>query len=127
MQWPDCFPDGCPPTDADPARGIAFYLTHNPVHPRDFWSKRERNPEKRFSDPVRECQANGLSIFRDIEDARRLRRRVSYFRNRAIAVGRLTPDLGVTKATPTVVRSSHCTWWIPVGVDRARPFEVVEE
>lgn len=129
MDWPARFPDDCPPDDAMPAAGIAYRLTHNPIEPRDFLSKREIHPEKRFSNPTRECLANGLSIFRDIEDAKRLRRRVSYFRNEvsAIAVGHLSHELGVIKRTGPDHRSSHCTWWVPIGVDRAQPFAVIEE
>lgn len=121
MDWPTHFPDNCPPEDAKPAAGTAYRLTHNPFEPRDFWTKREMHPEKRFSDPITECQANGLSIFRNIEDAKRLRRTVPYFRNEtnAIAVGSLSPELGVTKPTRPDHPSSHCSWWVPVGVDRA--------
>ena len=129
MDWPAHFPDDCPPDDAKPATGAAYRLTHNPFESRDFWTKREEHPEKRFPDPIRECQANGLSIFRNVEDAKKLRRRVAYFRNNknAIAVGHLSPELGVTKSTGPDHRSSHCSWWVPVGVDRAQPFTILEE
>lgn len=129
MDWPSHFPENCPPSDAQVAEGIAYRLTHNPFHPQDFQTKREMHPEKRFPDPTRECLANGLSIFRDIEDAKGLRRRVPYFRNEvnAIAVGHLSPEMGVTKATRFGSHSSHCTWWVPVSVDRAQPFTILEE
>ena len=129
MDWPTHFPDNCPPDDAEPAAGIAYRLTHNPFESRDFLSKREMHPGKRFPDPVKECQANGLSIFRDMKDAERLRRTVPYFRNEvnAIAVGRLSTDLGVTKPTRPDHPSSHGSWWVPVGVDPALPFTIIEE
>ena len=126
MDWPAHYPENCPPRDARPAGGLAYRLTHDPVELEDFLSLRERKPEIRLPDPIQECRASGLSVFRDIEDARRLRRRVPHFRNKqnAIAVGQLSPEFGLMKATYS---RSHCTWWVPNGVDRTSPFTILEE
>lgn len=129
MDWPIRFPEDCPPDDAQPARGVVYHLTHNPLRARDFWTKREEHPDKRYSDSVQECKANGLSILLDIEDAKGLRRTVPYFRNElnTIAVGQLSPELGMTKPAPSRLSPSHCTWWVPTGVDRAAHFRILEE
>ena len=56
MQWPDYFPDDCPPQDAEPATGEVYRVVkQNPPDSKDFMSQRERKRRKNFGE--KECQA----------------------------------------------------------------------
>ncbi len=71
--------------------------------------------------------ACGLSVYRDLQDVRRLQARVAAHRGKPVAAGELTSELGVTKPTPTRKESSHTTWWLPDGVDPSPQFTIVSE
>ena len=73
----------CPPEDAVPAFGIVYYLVfNNPPLQKDFRPLVERNPGdwKRRSQSSK-CRAHGLSVFRNIEDAIKLREKHTPLRN----------------------------------------------
>lgn len=60
MEWPEEFPDACPPEDAKPRLIKVYMLTHSPIRASDFDSLRKRNPTMTFSDAELECQAHGV-------------------------------------------------------------------
>ena len=115
MQWPDYFPENCPPENAQAAFGQVYRLVDNdPPTPDDFQSWREQHPNEQCPKTVTECQACGLSVFTSISDIEVAQRKVRRLRNKKIAVGNLTIELGQILPTPSQnTGQSHHTWWIP--------------
>ncbi len=125
MVWPDFFPTGCPHSYCEPASGRVYRLVESqPPAAKDFLSHRERFPSRQFN--VSECQVCGLSVYRSLEDAEALRRRIPAMKNRRIARGFLEPELGVVHHTPSN-GDSHHTWWMPVGVTPWETFTVLPD
>ena len=126
MTWPDHFPEDCPPEDTSQGSFRVYYLANSPIQPKNFESLKERNP--RFSGTSeQECQACGLSIYEEIDDIRRTRRRVKRLRNRVIAVGTITtPQMGVIKPTSSRHGNSHRTWWVPIEIEPWKLFRIWE-
>ncbi len=86
------------------------------------------NFDRRFPENKRECQACGLSVFTNIEHAKRVRRRTKRLRSCVIGVGTLTPEMGVIKPTPSQRSGkSHCTWWVPTGLRPWTVFQIIKE
>ena len=67
----------------------------------------------------------GLSVYTDIADIGRLRKRVPAMRRRSLAKGILNPTLGKILHTPSRYEKSHHTWWVPVGAQPRNVFNVV--
>ena len=126
MQWPDYFLDDCPPQDAQPATGEVYRLVkRNPPESEAFIPLREKKPNKDFGE--KECQAWGLSVFRNVEDAVRMKSRARGMKKRLVAKGTLSPHLGRIKHTPSeMFGQSHHTWWVPTEVQPWSVFHVVQ-
>lgn len=126
MQWPDYFPDDCPPQDAQPVTGEVYRLVKkDPPESRDFIPFREKKPSEDFGE--KECQACGLSVLKNIEDAVRMKSRARGMEKRLVAKGTLSPHLGRIKRTPSRrFGRSHHTWWVPTEVQPWRIFHVVQ-
>ncbi|MEA5468174.1 hypothetical protein [Spirulina sp. 06S082] len=127
MQFPDYLPANCPPDTVLPASGTVYYLVNNdPPTPKDFFSKREKNPTKKpFPKAEQECQACGISVYTEIGDLFELQQKFPGFANCKPAVGTLNSDLGVIKATPSS-GSSHHTFWLASGAKPWEVFKVIE-
>ena len=125
MQWPDYFPNDCPPEDAQAATGDVYRLVkQNPPEARDFIPLREKTG-KDFGE--QECQACGLSVFRSFDDAVGVKNRGRGMGNRLIAKGSLSRHLGKVKQTPSrAFGQSHNTWWVPTEVEPWSVFHVVQ-
>ena len=95
--------DNCPPEDAEPASGIVYYLVRNdPPQEEDFILGIEKHPsvyKRRPADQI--CQAHGFSVYKDLEDALKTKRKRKGLRDTEPAVGKLTPECGVIKSTPS--------------------------
>ncbi|MFZ4662515.1 MAG: hypothetical protein ACOYNY_36240 [Caldilineaceae bacterium] len=126
MKWPSYFPNHCPPEDAKPAVATVYMLVSSPLSPLDFRPLHEREPGQQFSSPDLLCQAHGLSVFEEIQDVDRVRRRVKRLRQQIIAQGQLTQEIGVIKPTSSRFGHSHRTWWVAEGVKAWLYFRVVE-
>lgn len=126
VQWPDYFPADCPSQDARPATGEVYRLVKkNPPESEDFIPLREKKPTAGFGE--KECQACGLSVLRDVEDALQMRKRARGMAKRLVAKGRLSPCFGKIKHTPSSRDgSSHHRWWVPTEVQPWRVFRVVQ-
>jgi hypothetical protein len=125
MVWPSFFPAGCPYADSSPAEGEVYRLLAGlQPNPNDFKSYRELFPKRKFQVP--ECEACGLSVYRALNDLSTLIKRVPKMRARRVARGVLRADFGFVAPTPKRNEHSHCTWWVPVGIDPWTVFEVVE-
>jgi hypothetical protein len=90
----------------------------------DFKAWRVENQTATVTD---ECKACGVSILQEMEDVRRLQRRVASQRSKRVAVGTLKPEFGVLKHTPGKYAKSHHSWWVPTACDPSEVFEVVEQ
>ena len=126
MQYPDYFPDDCPPEDAQPATGDVYRVVkQNPPNSRDFIPFREKQSRDFGKD---ECKACGLSVFINFEDAVDMKNRRGGMKNRLIAKGTLNPDLGKIKHTPSnePYGESHHTWWVPAEAEPWNAFHVVQ-
>ena len=121
--------DNCPPEDAEPASGIVYYLVrNNPPQEEDFIPGIEKHPSvygRRPPDQI--CQAHGFSVFTNIEDALKIKRRRNGFKDTEPAVGELTPECGVIKSTPSRACYSHHTWWPPNDMEIWSLFQIVTD
>ena len=116
MQWPEYFPENCPPTTATSPNGKFYRFIakdHDEPQSKDFVSWRELNLEKPCPDNIPECQACGLSVYSDLEEIRRMKKVIPKLRKMKIAGGSLTESSGKIKNTPSRNSQNHNTWWVP--------------
>jgi len=107
--WPDYFPDQCPPNSAREEQLRVFRLVANcPPSIQDFVPVLIEQPHRKF-DSTELCLACGVSVFKNIEDANKRRKRFKPLRNKQIAVGLITQEDGLILETCT---DSHVTWWL---------------
>lgn len=128
LQWPDYYPENCPPETAEPASGTVYRLVQNdPPQAEDFQSSWEEFPG-RFPEPT--IINSGVSVYTDPQDIdrlfERLKNRIGHLRNRKTARGELNPMLGMIQNTPSHEKSHH-TWWIPIGTEPWLVFKVISE
>ncbi|MCH9647784.1 MAG: hypothetical protein K0U98_06065 [Deltaproteobacteria bacterium] len=122
LTWPNSYPDLCPPAEATPADGTVLRLVRNdPPRPDDFRAWSVENGRVAKSKP---CQSCAVSVFEQIDDVRKMQRRVPSQRVKPVAAAELKPEMGVTKLTPKRYQS-HRSWWIPDGLDPSPDFQVV--
>ncbi len=124
LEWPDFYPENCPPAEAEPASGTVYRLVkHNPPQAEDFLSTWEEFPG-RFPKPA--TINSGVSVCTDLQDIDRLTKRYGHLRNKKTAKGELNPQLGMIQETKASGKS-HVTWWIPIGAEPWLVFEVIDE
>lgn len=120
MKFPDHFPAECPPPDARLAEGKVYRLVcRTPPTSADFRSWWHMYPGRKWTTD-KECEACGLSVLSDKNDAlAKLLRRSPYGRKQWVAVAELalTPSCGRLMATPSNNSRCHCTWWVHEGFD----------
>lgn len=127
MGWIDDLPDGCPPDDAQsPSGSVIRLVRNNPPAAEDFVSLADERPGKEWETAELDCQARGLSVFRDRTDAIGVTNRVPALRGRLLAEADLTGAEGAIKQTGQNPRSSHHTWWVPSNSSPEELFAVVE-
>lgn len=120
--YPDFYPEECPPADAPPAGGTVFRLVRGTVpSPSDFVPVAIENPS-RLTAKTR-CLGCGLTVFREVADVEQLQKRVAGHRDKRVAVGTLDEAAGVLKPTG---KPSHHTWWVRRGFDPVSCFKVDE-
>lgn len=109
MEWFENLPQYCPPSDANPCNGTYYRIANgDPATSKDFFSQRKLQPEKVFKGQgINECITRAISVFAEIEDARK-RLRLPKFRNAVIARVELEAKDGLIKKT---FRDSHYSWW----------------
>ena len=124
LEWPDFYPENCPPAEAKPASGTFYRLVkHNPPQAEDFLSTWEEFPG-RFPEPT--IKNSGVSVYTDPQDIERLKKRVRQLKGRKTAEGELNPMHGLIQSTEGKEKSHH-TWWIPIGAEPWLVFKVVSE
>ncbi len=108
MTYREPVPEDCPPDDAEEVIEplIVFRLVrNNPPTYDDFRSQRAEKPNQKFN--VSECQARGLSVFLNPNEAAKC----SKYRNlRDTLVCRVILNDGAGRIQQTG-RRYHCTWW----------------
>lgn len=110
MHWPEHFPQECPPDEAMPANCEVYRLTDKQQpKEKDFRAYFVLKPEQEWHNL---CQACGLSVYTNIEDVLRLKRRVPGARPKWVAKGVLNDEEGVILNTPNK-ETSHHSWWTP--------------
>lgn len=128
MEWPDFYPENCPPEEGEPTSGIVYRLVRNDLpQTKDFTTFYEENPKFFEGNPHLICKGCGVSVYRDPKDITRLKKRYKKFKNRHIAEGKLHSALGVILHTPSPRIISHHTWWVPVGTKHWLVFKVIGE
>jgi hypothetical protein len=80
--------------------------------------------QKKFP-PDEGCRACGLSVYRDLNDAKNARARYKPLRDKKIARGHITESDGVVMQTSTP--ASHYTWWMKTATPEACFSEVEPE
>lgn len=123
FKYPDHFPPGCPPDDAEPASGEVYRVVRKTTPDNDdFMTQHEMNRMHRAC----QCLRRGISVTSEIEDAFHLMRTVSGVGD-YIVKKQLSPQDGVMKPTPMKERPSHVTWWAFDGVERGKNCTLIEE
>lgn len=121
--WPDFFPANCPNPDiqSDEITVFRAIKSEEPT-PDDFLPYKLMYPEKSYDD---DCISCGLSVFIDIKDLIKKRKRIPGFRKqyKYTAKGNITKDSGVF--TPTY-GGSHITWWVYLGFQPHMYFKKVQ-
>ena len=124
MQWPDYYPENCPPKEAKPASGTVYRLVrHNPPQAEDFLSTWEEFPG-RFPKPT--IKNSGVSVYTNLQDIERLKKRIRQLKDRKTAEGKLNPMFGLIQRTEGKEKFHH-TWWIPIGAEPWLVFEVIRK
>ena len=115
MVWPSYFPKACPPDDSIKANSDVYRLVEGePPKKEDFVSYWIKYPEKQeiYRKLGHTCETCGLSVFRSLEDAQRISRRVQHLPKK-VAVATLDSTMGHIKNTNN---PEHYTWWVPISV-----------
>jgi hypothetical protein len=124
MEFPNTFPNGCPPDQAAECNGTYFHvLKENPPGESDLKSFHEKN-RKLNSQLSCPCMPYGLSVFSDREDAVFMQGAMPKLGN-FVGELRLNPPDGKVIPTPGQ-RPSHNTWWPSVDCDRRRRVVQIE-
>ncbi len=105
-EWPDFYPDDCPPSDANDLDGVVYRLVKsNPPTEADARSHLELGA----SPKAPPCQRSGLSCALDREYLEDVRRAVPYRRKNRIARGEFHSEHGKIKQTGPD-RGHHTMW-----------------
>jgi hypothetical protein len=122
---PGGYPPCCPPADAVDANIVVYRtVTNNPPQAMDFLSWVEEGKVKPNKSP--KCDEFSVSVMLTKDDALHHRNLFGWAAQH-IAMGKLTPENGKTKPTPTNKFPSHVEWWSYVGVMREALFNVEKE
>ena len=108
MKFREPLPEGCPPDEAEEiVEPLTVYrlVWRDPPSDDDFRSQRAEKPENQFG--VSECQARGLSVFIDANDAMK-QLKLPKFKGSMLCMVTLGTGAGYIQRTG---RQSHFTWW----------------
>jgi hypothetical protein len=129
MAWPDFFPENCPPSDAvSPNFTVYRFIRAAPPVESDFNSYIEDGKEVSL---LKKCQACGVSVYTELQDAIEMQGQVSGLRKKRIASAFLNSNHGKIRNTPSLVYPncghSHHTWWKPFDLlDPSEEFIVID-
>lgn len=124
-QYPEGWPNNCPPSDAVDANGDYFRLVFSdPPSKRDFQSYAELGLRHHED----ECLRCGLSVFRAASDAARLYRYMRKRHPKGVNLGHLVARLELSSVdgkTGQTRRQAHFTWWPYAETNRATTFRSI--
>jgi len=108
--WSEYYPEDCPPDEARHDQTEAYRLTNQfPPNAEDFLPTIvESPPHRKFNDEDL-CNACGTSVFTNIKDIKKKRKRYKPLRNKTIVKGIINEEDGVILET---YQKSHLTWWL---------------
>lgn len=125
MEWPDYYPEQCPPKEATFINGSVYrFIGGETPQEKDFV------PHFLLSNRIiigGLCQACGLSVFKTREEIYRFSKRIPAFRRKRIVHAALDPSMGKILNTPSSHSKDHYTWWMPKHLKEPwRLFQVIE-
>ena len=121
MNFPDDWPEACPPNDSNEADGVVFAAARSTPFARlDFSSANDRGA---FKD-ADECERRGVSVMKEKSDVEALLERFKR-KFKHIAKAELSSTHGRLKDTPREFAKSHCTLWPRETVNLKDLFEVI--
>ena len=127
-QFPDFFPEGCPPEDSI-QENIEVYrmiVGENP-NSADFKSFHELGrTASKIPYPFMEY---GLSVNKDLNELKKIVKAAPVMKKKFknIARGVLSNETGVIKHTPTKQQKNHITWWMFKDINACNYFNTVKE
>ena len=126
LNFPDHFPEGCPPNQTPDADGdvFRFVIGESIDNEADFRTHHEMKSALTAS----QCRRRTLSVFRDLSYAEVKLAHINgnfpeRFKFRSIAKGTLSPSDG--KLAQSGADPGHYEWWPYEGVERAKSFAIV--
>lgn len=127
--WPEWFPDACPPAEARDAEGHFYRLVDGvEILESDFWSHEQeylagKRPRRSWSSG-KLCDFVSCSIFALRSDIEQTRKGVGPLKHKLVALGDITGE-GKLLETPTNGNSHH-NWWRTQTETAWVNFKVVE-
>ncbi|WP_146000429.1 hypothetical protein [Paenibacillus pasadenensis] len=118
--WGDHYPVSCPPGSAKSKDVAPVYRLslNNPPLDEDFYSHKEAN--LRYP-PDKECEACAISVFTDLEQIQKAKKKIVLFKNRGhIIEGQIVSETGVVSEPD---HKSHINWWVYNGIDVKKYFK----
>lgn len=107
MKFPEYFPEGCPPQNAEPESIEAYRLCKTESITRvDFYSFYELGKNIKGN-----INGYGVSVIGNYGEASTLSKMPTH-KKEYLACGVTDPDCGVVLRTPSRNLSSHITWWL---------------
>ena len=129
-KYPDYYPEGCPPPDAEVCKYEVYRLikSSDEIKPEDFIPKAVNESLENLSDDWKIC-SYGLSVVQNPKDYIKLLEMASGMRSKmkGIAKGCTYEYTGVVKKTPTGRLPSHITWWIYKDYNPHKKFELFSD
>ena len=111
VEYREPLPPGCPPDDAVEiveSRIVYRLVRIYPPSLDDFRSYAALNPDKKYNDSTKKCQAHGVSVYRNPRAAAKSRERYSNLKGTLICKVVLVEGAGRIKRTGS---RTHYTWW----------------
>lgn len=125
LEFPSCYPEGCPPDDAQPIEDGTVFFRGVHESPPVATSFRD-HVELGLRSDRSVVERRSLSVFTDIDDAKFYRKKFPRVLGPYIARGEMMPIHGSYKHTPSTMARSHCSWWRAKGVVGHTFFVVID-
>ncbi len=122
MRYPNYFPKGCPPKEADNTERIVYRICKDAnINHTDFLSFYEMGIMQNSTD----IKKYGISVNKNKDELITLLGMPSQKNKnmKCIAKGITKKDLGVSAQTPSNTMPSHITWWLKENADPENYFK----